>query len=152
MQIVRARSPIGYEAVMILMSLELIFAFSVGITCIVFSVNMFRALTREGETSTYSSLPVGDFPLPPVSSSQNLIRNSSYVTAALSNGDYQYHSSANIGGDLSRIPDKPINISNVSSEFDLETTGANDNTTTAPIVDVTIWSTIQSFADYLRLW
>lgn len=57
-----ARSPIGYDAVVVLVAIELFFAFAVGITCILFSLNMFRALNRSPEV--YRSLPIGDFPLP----------------------------------------------------------------------------------------
>ena len=60
--VVQARSPIGYDAIVVLVVIELIFAFGVGVTCIVFSLNMFRALNRSPEV--YRSLPVGDFPLP----------------------------------------------------------------------------------------
>lgn len=57
-----ARSPIGYDAVVVLVGIELFFAFAVGVTCILFSLNMFRALNRSPEV--YRSLPIGDFPLP----------------------------------------------------------------------------------------
>lgn len=57
-----ARSPIGYEAVVVLVAIELFFAFAVGITCILFSLNMFRALNRSPEM--YGLLPTGDFPRP----------------------------------------------------------------------------------------
>ena len=57
-----ARSPIGYDAVVVLVGIELFFAFTVGLSCILFSLNMFRALNRSPEV--YRSLPIGDFPLP----------------------------------------------------------------------------------------
>lgn len=57
-----ARSPIRYDAIFIMVVVELFFAFAVGIACILFSLNMFRALNRSPEV--YRSLPIGDFPRP----------------------------------------------------------------------------------------
>ena len=57
-----ARSPIRYETIFVLVVVELFFAFAVGIACILFSLNMFRALNRSPEV--YRSLPIGDFPRP----------------------------------------------------------------------------------------
>jgi hypothetical protein len=59
---VSARSPIGYDAIVVLVAIELFFAFAVGLTCILFSLNMFRALNRWPEA--YRSLTIGDFPRP----------------------------------------------------------------------------------------
>lgn len=59
---VSARSPIGYDAIVVLVAIELFFAFAVGFTCILFSLNMFRALNRWPEA--YRSLTIGDFPRP----------------------------------------------------------------------------------------
>ena len=59
---VSARSPIGYDAIVVLVAIELFFAFSVGFACILFSMNMFRALNRHPEI--HRILPMGDFPLP----------------------------------------------------------------------------------------
>ena len=59
---VTARSPIGYDAIVVLVAVELFFAFGVGVACILFSLNMFRALNRSPEI--YRSLPIGDFPQP----------------------------------------------------------------------------------------
>ena len=59
---VYARSPIRYDTIFILVVVELFFAFAVGIACILFSLNMFRALNRSPEV--YRSLPIGDFPRP----------------------------------------------------------------------------------------
>lgn len=57
-----ARSPLRYDAIFIMVVVELSFAFAVGIACILFSLNMFRALNRSPEV--YRSLPIGDFPRP----------------------------------------------------------------------------------------
>lgn len=50
------RSPFDYEAVLIIVIIELVFAFSVGFTCIIFSYNLFRALSQS-EALSHDVLP-----------------------------------------------------------------------------------------------
>jgi hypothetical protein len=75
---VSARSPIGYDAIVVLVAIELFFAFAVGLTCILFSLNMFRALNRWPEA--YRSLTIGDFPRPLPGCSAILGNSHSYKT------------------------------------------------------------------------
>ena len=51
---------LGYDAVLAIVIAELAFAFSIGLVCIIFSFNLFRALKDSGEE--YSDLPIGDLP------------------------------------------------------------------------------------------
>ena len=53
--------PIGYQAILALVCVELVFAFGVGLTCVIFSFNMLRALRG----SDGDSLGVGELPPPP---------------------------------------------------------------------------------------
>ncbi len=53
-------STIGYDAILAIVIAELVFAFSVGVVCIVFSFNLFRTLKDSQET--YGNLPTGDLP------------------------------------------------------------------------------------------
>ena len=50
-------SPISYNALLVLVAVELVFAFSVGIICVIFSFNLFRALS-----DLETALPIGDLP------------------------------------------------------------------------------------------
>lgn len=55
---VDARSPLTYDAVMVLVVFELFVAFLIGISCIVFSLKMFLELNRNDETTRmYNSIP-----------------------------------------------------------------------------------------------
>lgn len=51
-------SPIGYDAVLAVVILELLFAFGIGISCIIFSFNLFW----EVSSGDVQGLPVGDLP------------------------------------------------------------------------------------------
>lgn len=56
-------SPLTYDAVLALVIVELIFSFSVGISCIIFSCNLLRELrSRENEQETEAQFAVGDLP------------------------------------------------------------------------------------------
>lgn len=47
-------SPIGYEAILAVVIIELVFAFSVGLVCVVFSFNLFFALKDSPDTEVQS--------------------------------------------------------------------------------------------------
>lgn len=48
---------IGYAAILSIVIVELVFAFSVGVICIVFSLNLFRALKESEQPMTYNTMP-----------------------------------------------------------------------------------------------
>jgi hypothetical protein len=52
---------IAYHAILAVVITEVVFAFSVGIICIVFSFNLFRTL-KETPSEEINSLPVGSLP------------------------------------------------------------------------------------------
>eukprot|EP01041_Mallomonas_annulata_P007074 gene7074-14388_t len=56
-----ATSPIGYDAIFTLVVLELVFAFGVGVSCILFSINLIRAL-GDSPSQSYQNLSDGSFP------------------------------------------------------------------------------------------
>ncbi len=66
-------STIGYDAILAIVIAELIFAFSVGVVCIVFSFNLFRTLKHSHEDNDLSR---GDIPSRHFTSGGN-IKNSS---------------------------------------------------------------------------
>jgi len=51
---------IGYETILILVILELIFAFGVGLSCIIFSINLVRAISSSH--NSFQNMPIGTFP------------------------------------------------------------------------------------------
>lgn len=54
-------APIAYDAILALVIIEVVFAFSVGIICIVFSFNLLRAL-KDVPTEQMDRLSVGNLP------------------------------------------------------------------------------------------
>lgn len=73
-------SPIAYSAVLAIVIVELIFAFSVGIACIFFSFNLFRAL-KETSNDQISSMPEGY--LPPRPLARNISSDSFYSSSSV---------------------------------------------------------------------
>ena len=71
--------PIGYDAILAVVIVELVFAFGIGISCIVFSFNLFRELNN----SDVDVSPVGDLP-----NRQSLHRKPTIVSAVGSDNDY----------------------------------------------------------------
>jgi len=51
----------GYNVILTIVIVEVIFSFMIGITCILLSFNLFRAL--KDSPDSYTGLPVGEFPL-----------------------------------------------------------------------------------------
>lgn len=58
---VSAESAAGYNVILTIVIVEVIFSFMIGITCILLSFNLFRAL--KDSPDSYTGLPVGEFPL-----------------------------------------------------------------------------------------
>lgn len=75
-------SPIAYSAVLAIVIIELIFAFSVGIACIFFSFNLFRAL-KDSPNDLISSMPEGY--LPPRAPNRNISSDSFYSSSSTTN-------------------------------------------------------------------
>lgn len=48
-----------YDLLLVLVALELLFAFAVGLSCIVFSVCFFRHVARDSDSSTVAALGTG---------------------------------------------------------------------------------------------
>ncbi len=62
-EVVKAASPVAYNTILVIVIIELIFAFAIGVVCILFSFNLLRALKdASAETLTSGDLPprVGD--------------------------------------------------------------------------------------------
>jgi hypothetical protein len=152
---VLARSPLGYDTVLVLVIIELSFAFAVGLSCIIFSVNIIRALQES--TSDYQ-LPTGDLPPSRRATSQNLKSNlvgedartytvaSSTVGATTAadyrtfddDGEYEIELEVDTNG-VSRPPPVPADAPLNPVHVEVPQPGG-------------ILQVVQSFADYLRLW
>jgi hypothetical protein len=78
-------STIGYDAILAIVIAELVFAFSVGVVCIVFSFNLFRTLKDSQET--YGNLPTGDLP-PRLNNANNKSSQNNLVSAGTDPFDY----------------------------------------------------------------
>ena len=55
---------LGYDAVLAIVIAELVFAFSVGLVCVIFSLNLFLSLKDSQDTSSLEHLTAGDLPRP----------------------------------------------------------------------------------------
>jgi hypothetical protein len=54
-------SPVAYNIILVIVIVELLFAFSVGIFCVVFSFNLIMTL-KESSSDVMNTLPIGDLP------------------------------------------------------------------------------------------
>lgn len=59
--LVQAENAAGYNVILTIVIVEVIFSFLIGFTCILLSFNLFRAL--KDSPDSYTGLPVGEFPL-----------------------------------------------------------------------------------------
>lgn len=140
-------TPIGYDAVLVVVLIELIFAFGIGISCIIFSFNMYREVSLSGDKM--DTLPVGELP------SRLTFRGSN--TSGISNSTTVASSTVNAApidnNSVSYLRDSDI-MSNRTSNEELEDGvsvplrgrdgNANDK--------FTYIDTIQHFLDYMRIW
>ena len=55
---------LGYDAVLAIVIAELVFAFSVGLICVIFSLNLFLSLKDSQDTTSLEDLTAGDLPRP----------------------------------------------------------------------------------------
>jgi hypothetical protein len=135
---VHARSPLGYDTVLVLVIIELSFAFAVGLSCVIFSINIIRALHSSSEVY---ELPTGDLPpsRKPSQSTGFVVTAtpgiSTTVNPAAGSG-LQYRTFGDEGGDEYEI------------ELEIDSTAAGIR----PAAQGGLWPLLQSFADYLRLW
>mmetsp|Transcript_29833 Transcript_29833/g.28528 ORF Transcript_29833/g.28528 Transcript_29833/m.28528 type:complete len:170 (+) Transcript_29833:94-603(+) len=148
-----ARSPIGYEAVVVLVAIELFFAFAVGIACILFSLNMFRALNRSPITpEMYGLLPAGDFPrplnrTPQIDLKRSQLSERSDLSEDLENefidtGKEQYFNTATASRRESEY-DIEVNIGYHPNQPQGEERGEEDSG---------VLKVLRSFTKYLTLW
>jgi hypothetical protein len=146
-----ARSPIGYDAVIVLMSIELLFAFGVGLACILFSLNIFTALRA---TEDNRSLHVGDLPKPP----RKPAYRSRYHTGDVLMGRFvsihapvyeEVRSDMEISAALEDAEATPADAVD-----EAQSTADATRPATAPVHEdfYGLWSTIRSFVDYVRIW
>jgi hypothetical protein len=149
---VMARSPIGYDAVLVLMIVELLFAFGVGLACILFSLNIFSALHRSTEDSR--GLRVGDLPKPSRGPSPRTHYHAGDVLmerfVSVDAPDYEA-----LIGDTETLDgdEKDITGVDVGSEDRDETTQAMaEPSARSDPGSSGFWSSVQSFIEYLRVW
>ena len=55
---------LGYDAVLAIVIVELVFAFSVGLVCVIFSLNLFLSLKDSQDSVSLQHLIAGELPRP----------------------------------------------------------------------------------------
>jgi hypothetical protein len=150
-------SPIAYDIILAVVILELIFAFSVGLVCIIFSFNLIVAL-KDTSNEVIDTLPEGDLPPSRISLHQ---RGSSFdVNNGNNNRDTFDESSGGnsraVGGGGSagysdyktfhNVARTPTNRASFASEMDVET-GVLQNNNNNSFKEL-----FNTFYNYIRLW
>lgn len=122
----RSHSPLGHEAVLVIVTVELVIAFTVGILCIIFSCNVLRAITDYSE----DALPPGS--LPPSRSHlilQKVVSSNRMFPLAILNNDNIKNS----------YPDEADELEfDTESNTDVERRG--------------FFAIVRAFTEYLRIW
>lgn len=128
-------SPIGYDAILAIVIIELLFAFSVGLACIIFSFNLLRALKESEED--YSRSKIGTLPSRVSGSSSNKKNNAWQSTESLF--DYRTFEETNGSGRRHQ---------SIGSEMDEERQSEYDEAS----ANNGIWRSFKTFGGYLKLW
>lgn len=129
----------AYDTVLAIVILELIFAFGVGIVCVIFSFSLVRSLgDAEDEMAA-----LADGELPPNRRS-NLYKNTAAAVAAGSMSPYQQSGRA-VTGDL-----KSFQSGALRSSDSLDAVSEMDSETQQPGVPQP--GLLHSFTSYLKLW
>ena len=150
---VLSQSKITYNIVLIFVILELVFAFSIGLICILFSYNLFKAI-KESE----SSQDIAEYA---DNMSYNSIHSSIYGTHNLENGgetkgnnhNYDLTKYHDVHGDITYDRhDTGSGENDEDSEYDYEKELDDESQGEGEYGEVSIGSIIQSFTPYLKLW
>lgn len=138
-------SPVAYDIILIIVILELIFAFSVGVACILFSFNLILTL-KESSSEMMDSLAVGDLPPSRVSLHQRDSETSKRETF-----DESHESKAEGTLDYKTFRDNPrsrtMNGVSFGSEFDVERQLPDHQPQPNGFGQV-----LRTFYSYIRLW
>lgn len=153
-------STIRYDAILAIVIVELIFAFSVGVVCIIFSFNLLRALKESA--AEYSDLPIGDLPARNRSAYSQLGSHFGSAHAVSSSADLNSAQAQR----RRRSSDSQHDYRTFSEErlCDVEAGNSTDSVHGTPPAaaaasdedeeedDESLWGLINIFASYLRLW
>lgn len=150
---VEAASPVAYNTILVIVVLELLFAFSIGVICILFSFNLLRAL-KDSPSEVLHSMSAGE--LPPSRRSQ-----SAFVAQEPQSGYNPLLMGSDSGGDLSDFHDaedfhpayqrQPSTESEIDVERRLSVARGSE---AVPSTGGTsgVMGVISTFASYLKLW
>jgi hypothetical protein len=127
---------VDYDVIVTIVVIELVFAFSIGIICILFSINLILAIKDNPEGANLT-IAAGDFP-----PSVPVIRGS-FSTRRISNEPDTVHTPLTIDS-----PERQRIMSHESEEMDIETP-LDPN---APRPGEGFFGVLQSFTSYLRIW
>ena len=132
----RAESAAGYNVILTIVIVEVIFAFMIGVVCILLSFNLFRAL--KDSPDTYTGLPVGEFPLS---------RGSNYNFQ----NEYEAGSSEEVWRDSEPANQRDPRMGSFGSDAEMDFEGVAEGydprTANSNLVGV-----LRTVVGYLRLW
>lgn len=131
-------SALGYDAILTIVVIEVIFSFSVGLVCIVLSFNLFRAL--KDSPDIYTGSPIDEFPLSRCPSQTNLTLTYDGINNMVSNPNI-------LDGDYRTFHNARMTSFGSDAEMDYETLVEPDLPQENNLVGI-----VRSFAGYLRLW
>lgn len=131
-----AESAAGYNVILTIVIVEVIFAFMIGVVCILLSFNLFRAL--KDSPDTYTGLPVGEFPL---SRGSNYNFQNEFEAVSTEEGGYE--------SDPGNQRDPRLGSFGSDAEMDFEgvAEGYDPRTANSNLVGV-----LRTVVGYLRLW
>ena len=139
----------GYELILTIVIVEVIFSFVIGVVCIILSFNLFRAL--KDSPNVYTGMPVGEFPLSRGASNTNVNGGGDSDRASDAGRSSTPHSPADREtGDYSTFRDPRITGS-FGSEAEMDFEGVADGST-PQLPQNNLLGVVKSVTGYLRLW
>lgn len=137
-----ASSALSYNAVLTMVILELTFAFSIGVMCIIFSLNLYRALKNESDTAEIA--PPGEY-------YNKIDRFAANDGADKANLKGVYNAVPSNGNDDAEVAVSPSDLDDCASDdYELEYRSPKR----APIerTNSGFSSAIKTFTNYMRPW
>lgn len=130
-----ARSPFDYDVVLAIVIVELVFAFGVGLICIIFSYNLFRAI-KESESLPHD----GNLPSSFLPTSQRTSKSEPPKSEPTQSADY------NTFHEGKELPDSLLDEYD-SDDYELEKKKGTQREHNGGVVPI-----LKTFTNYLRLW
>lgn len=142
-------SSAGYDLILTIVIVEVIFSFVIGVVCILLSFNLFRALKDSNDT--YTVLPSGEFPLSRGPSHNALNGGDPDRISEYAGRNSSPHSPNDRDGniDYSTFRD-PRSMGSFGSDAEMDFEGMAEGY--VPPNESNLFGVVKSVAGYLRLW